>query len=431
MTSPQESSEPTKARFVTPRTYGLGVLGIICLGLALVTGYVALAICGFGFLLVIGLGLLLVGRPPGGLMSRSVAPDQITRGDEAVVTLSSRNRALTPSAPMQAVDRVAGTEVELIVPGAGPRQTATVEYSFRALRRGEIDLGPVVLERIDPWGLYRRQGRLSDITTLLVHPRIHPLDLRLGGHRQGLEGGQADRDMLGSNQFSTLREYVVGDELRQVHWKSSARVGKLMVKQLVDNPLPRALVIIDTDISTYPPAQQTSDGLVDFTEEAVDVAASIAAALVEAGLPATVRASTTDDSVEVLRAEDIPRMLDMLALVEVGQPSRAPVPLRPMVLAARATSLYLVTGSLSPRVGDMLDAAGLVGSSRMVRMGAQGPGASPRTGFTIVDARLAADLAMPGPPAGSRPTTGSGSTPAAEAREPVRSSDMGADGVPV
>lgn len=428
MASPEEPSTQAKAPFVTPRTYGLGALGLTCLGLALVTGYVALAILGFALLLVIGLGLLLVGRPPGGLMSRSVAPDQITRGDEAVVTLSSRNRALTPSAPMQAVDRVAGTEVELIVPGAGPRQTATVEYSFRALRRGEIDLGPVVLERIDPWGLYRRQGRLSDITTLLVHPRIHPVDLRLGGHRQGLEGGQADRDMLGSNQFSTLREYVVGDELRQVHWKSTARVGKLMVKQSVDNPLPRALVIIDTDITAYPPPQQTPDGLVDFTEEAVDVAASIAAALVDAGLPATVRASTTDDSVEVLRAEDVPRMLDMLALVEVGRPTRQPVPLRPMVLAARATSLYLITGSLSPRVGDMLDAAGLVGSSRMVRMGAKGPGASPRTGFTIVDAQLASDLAIPSAPAGSRSTRSGARSSATPPQEPAATGASPADG---
>lgn len=410
MASHDEAPAAGKASFITPRTYGLSALALVCFILAFLTGYVGLSVLGFALTMVTVLGLLLVGRPPGGQMSREVAPTQITRGDEAQVTLLSRNRALTPSAPMQAVDSVAGTEVELIVPGAGPRGTAKVEYSFRALRRGEIDLGPVVLERIDPWGLFRRQGRLSDVTTLLVHPRIHHVDLALGGRRQGLEGGQADRDMLGSNQFSTLREYVIGDELRQVHWKSTARIGKLMVKQLVDNPLPRALVIVDTDSASYPPPQHGPDGLVDFTEEAVDVAASITAALVEAGLPAIVRGTTTDESVEVLRAEDVPAMLDMLALLEVGKPSRPPTTFRPLIISARATSLYFVTGSLSTRVGDMLDASGLLGSSRMVRMGVEGPGASPRTGFTIRDVRLASDLAIP-----VAPESTSTSAPAAAA----------------
>ena len=61
------------------------------------------------------------------------------------------------------------------------------------------------LERRDPFGLYLRERRLGEVRTVLVHPRVLPMSASLSGRKQGMEGGSADRDVLGSNQFSTLR----------------------------------------------------------------------------------------------------------------------------------------------------------------------------------------------------------------------------------
>lgn len=305
--------------------------------------------------------------------------------------LRASNRGLTPIGAVDAIDRVAGKEVELRLPAVPPRGEATISYSFLTRRRGELQFGPVRLERRDPFGLFLRERQLGEIRTALVHPRVLPMSASRSGRIQGMEGGSADRDVLGSNQFSTLRDYVIGDELRQVHWRSTARVGKLMVKQLVDNPLPRALLVLDTDPAAYPP----NGGGIEFGEEAVDVAASLCAAIVAEGLPVTLRYGVSDNVIEALRAEDMPRILDALAVAEFGTPTRQPPRLRNLILASRATSLYVVSGSLAGgTAARVLEALGLVGEALLVQVGAAPSTSSPRMGMRVLTGWTADDFAL-------------------------------------
>jgi uncharacterized protein (DUF58 family) len=80
----------------------------------------------------------------------------------------------------------------------------------------------------------------------------------------------------GTQTFQSLREYVPGDDIRRVHWRSTARTGTLMVREHVDTSLPSTVVVFDTRAQCY---------FDDQFEEAVDVAASVVHASLERGFP--------------------------------------------------------------------------------------------------------------------------------------------------
>lgn len=377
--------EPESSRAASARAKGLLLASPVLLGIGYLLGYDAVISLALAPIALVLVGLAMVGRRPGGNLERAVEPGQLTRGEPATALITSMNRRVTPTGEVQARDTIGGRPVEITIPPVPPRRSVTVTYDFVPLRRGELILGPVTLERRDPWGLFVRRAQSSAGMRLLVHPRVVPVDVRLAGSRVGQEGGNADRDILGSNQFHTLRDYVVGDELRRVHWRSSARVGKLMVKQLVDNPLPRSLVVLDTEIRSYRRPE-------DF-EQAVDAAASVASVIVRAGLPVSVRTTGEDRGVEVLRVEDLPRMLDSLALADPRRLRVQPPALRQVVLATKSTSFFLVTGPDSGLLPSAVAALGLVGGATVIRVGQAGGETRPRRGMAIRDVLVADDLA--------------------------------------
>ncbi|MEZ5118902.1 MAG: DUF58 domain-containing protein [Candidatus Nanopelagicales bacterium] len=385
--------EPDSVREVSSRTKGLLISVPVLLALGFLLGYPAVVALALAPILLVAVALFMVGRRPGGNLRRAVEPSQLTRGETATALITSINNRVTPTGVVEALDRIAGQPVEILIPPVAPRRQLTVSYRFVPLKRGELHLGPVTLERRDPWGLFVRRANASAEMTVLVHPRVLPVEVSLAGNRIGQEGGTADRDVMGSNQFSTLREYVIGDELRQIHWRSSARVGKLMVKQLVDNPLPRALIVLDNDIRSYRNAA-------DF-EEAVDAAASIGSAIVRAGLPVALRSTGEDIGVEILRVEDLTRMLDALALCDPRVLKVPPPALRQVLLATKSTSYFLVTGPSTGLIPSAIAALGLVGEGTVVRMGQPGGLTRPRRGLVFRDVMACRDLVPPTVAAGT------------------------------
>lgn len=388
---PTTDEEPESVREVSTRTKGLLGSVPVLAALGYILGYPSVVALAIAPLLLVALALFMVGRRPGGNLRRAVEPNQLTRGEPARALITSINNRVTPTGVVEALDSIAGQAVEVLIPPVPPRREVTVSYRFVPLKRGELTLGPVTLERRDPWGLFVRRATSSAVQRVLVHPRVLPVDITLAGNRIGQEGGTADRDVLGSNQFHTLREYVVGDELRQIHWRSSARVGKLMVKQLVDNPLPRALVILDNDLRSYARAE-------DF-EEAVDGAASIGTAIVEAGLPVTLRTTGDDTAVEIVRVDDLTQLLDALALSDPRTLRVSPPAIRQVLLATRSTSFFLITGVSTGLIPSAVAALGLVGEGTVVRMGGTGGTSRPRRGLVFRDVTRCEDLANPLDPA--------------------------------
>jgi uncharacterized protein (DUF58 family) len=144
-----------------------------------------------------------------------------------------------------------------------------------------VPIGPVRVTRGDPLGLVRLARTYGGVAKVWVHPRIHLLRAVPAGVSRSLDG-RVDKVPHGTITFDSLREYVVGDELRRVHWRSSAKVGELMVREQLDTSEPTIVVLLDDRASAHP---QIKNGVAESFEAACEAAASIVAAAVREDLP--------------------------------------------------------------------------------------------------------------------------------------------------
>ena len=143
-------------------------------------------------------------------------------------------------------------------------------FSIPTRRRGVIPVGPVRAVQADPVGLIRRTKVFSEPMELFVHPRMVPLELATVGFLKDVEGITTANLSSSDVSFHALRDYVPGDDRRAVHWRTTARTGRLMVRQFEETMRAHLLLILSTLRDDY----ASED---DF-ETAVSVTASLAVA---------------------------------------------------------------------------------------------------------------------------------------------------------
>jgi uncharacterized protein (DUF58 family) len=156
------------------------------------------------------------------------------------------------------------------------------------------------------------------------------------GQTRHLEGQSSDTSPQGNITFHRLRDYVVGDDLRLVHWRSSARTGRLVVKHNVDTSQPYTVVMLDQR-----PGQYTAESF----ESAVDVAASVL--VTSAANKAPVELRLTDGTiVGGPRLRDVTPLIDHLTGVQPDAEGDLKARLLALRRARGGTSLVVVTGVL-------------------------------------------------------------------------------------
>jgi len=168
-------------------------------------------------------------------------------------------------------------------------------------------LGPLRADRADLFGLCRRRLTLPGSAEVLVVPERVPLSFpslgssgRLGEHLRMKSWGQT------GSEFHSQREYVPGDDLRRINWKSSARRGDLIVRETALEGVQRCTVVLDSMSDAFPDD--------DAFERAVIAAASVVAGAVAAGVPTRLVAPGID-----LRGPDVAHeSLRWLAMIEPG-----------------------------------------------------------------------------------------------------------------
>jgi uncharacterized protein (DUF58 family) len=136
----------------------------------------------------------------------------------------------------------------LLLPPLQPGDVARAAYRIPTDRRGRYFVGPLRAAVTDPFGVARRSVPLAGVDEVLVYPRVHDIvPPPLGG------GDELDRDarrvrgrLDPTGEFLTLREYAPGDDLRHVHWRSTARLDALMVRQGELRRRAPAVVVLDT-----------------------------------------------------------------------------------------------------------------------------------------------------------------------------------------
>ncbi|WP_162562562.1 DUF58 domain-containing protein [Salinigranum rubrum] len=170
-------------------------------------------------------------------------------------------------------------------------------------RRGLHTVGPVSLVARDVLGLATRRFSLSETDDLLVYPRVHDLSNRAKRDLLALHDTAESNDR---DEFDRLREYVRGDSLRDVHWKTSAKRDDLIVKEFSAENRSRTVVL----------AVSGEEGRAD---EMAEAGATITLAFLRAGVPVTL--ATPDGTLSVAPG-DRRQALDHLA--RVGHGTAAP-----------------------------------------------------------------------------------------------------------
>lgn len=286
-TAPEQAVAP-------PGTWKSGLTGT---GRGVLLGAVALLAAGFGlrYAALAGLGLaaataLLLAAAvsvvrPRVAVSRAVAAARVMVGAPVVADLTVTNQSRFPLAGFDAIELVDGEPLRIRVGPLAGGERRTLRIPIPTERRGLVRLGPIVVEHRDPLGLIRRVLPLSGQAWLWVRPRTHPMRPLPLGLVPDFEGRLADNAPQGSTAFSTLREYVPGDDPRHIHWRSTARTATLMVREHVDTTDPTTSIVLDTRAEVFDAAM---------FDEAVEVAASLAVASLRVGHEVTLSAPGED-----------------------------------------------------------------------------------------------------------------------------------------
>ncbi|MCX4388194.1 DUF58 domain-containing protein [Micromonospora peucetia] len=278
---------------LTARCVGLLVAAVVLLGAGFRFAYPELTLLGAAAGIAVGYAVLTAAWRPRLEVTRSADPDRVARGEPAAMTLTVRNAGRLRAASLVAEDRCGDRSVPVPLLRLRPGRDTTVRYDVPTSRRGVVPVGPLRVTRRDPLGLVALARPYGGAVPVWVHPRVHPLNAVPTGAGRSLDG-RVDKVPHGSITFDSLREYVVGDELRRVHWRTSARVGELMVRENVDTSLPRMVVLLDNRAVAHP---DRVDGVAESFESACEAAASVLVAAYREGLPVTLLlvASEPDD----------------------------------------------------------------------------------------------------------------------------------------
>jgi uncharacterized protein (DUF58 family) len=227
--------------------------------------------------------------------------------------LNILNESRVAGLRIEARETFGDTAIAIPVPYLRAGARREVGYQLPTDRRGIIGVGPLRWERADILGLVRRQYSLAGRELLYVHPRTHEFPLSAALRAQRWDSSTSDAAPDGTITFHTLREYVPGDDLRYIHWRSSAKLDTLMVRRNIDVSLPMTTMLLVTGTGAY--------GGADPFEEAVEIAASTVYAAASERLPAKLLTSAGDVVTASGGLQDAGRFLDFLAGVRLTKGS--------------------------------------------------------------------------------------------------------------
>lgn len=238
----------------------------------------------------------------------SLAHERVVAGDDVAGEVVVRNHGRRMALPGRIDIPVGPGLVEFGVPLLRPGHTVSQPLEIPGLRRGVVTVGPATTVRSDPVGLLRREHAFVDVHEVFVHPRTVALPSTSAGLIRDLEGSATRRLVDADMSFHAIRPYVSGDSRRHIHWKSTAKTGRLMVRQYEESRRSRMAIVLGVADHEYVDA--------DEFELAVSCAASL-------GL----RAVRDARDVTIVSGSEIPRVVRgrLRAIRRLPAPSPRPM----------------------------------------------------------------------------------------------------------
>ena len=367
MVSPKRAqavrSHPLKALVgaVTPTGWAVITLVIVGLALAVAFQWVEALACALAGVVALVLAAMRVAWRPPHVVSIRVPNERIVAGQTAVGEISVRNERAR-SARSGIIELPIGTGTgEFVVPPLGAHETWDEMFLISSRHRGLINVGPARAVRSDALGLLRRVRMWDEPVLLHVHPRTVRVPFDATGFQLDVEGVATGKLSSSDVSFHALRDYEPGDDRRAVHWQSTARLGKLIVRQYEETHRSHHVIVLDTSRDAWDH---------DSFETAVSVAGSLGLANLRESRPVSL--STTEGW---LPSGVAMRMLD--ALSEVKARSFGDLSRRVREAVAQRPGVSALTLIVGPNVTD-IEAAHLARLApidvpvSIIRIGAEG-----------------------------------------------------------
>jgi uncharacterized protein (DUF58 family) len=334
--------------------------------------------CSALLLLGASLAYVALSRQPVVVVRREVRTPRLHVGGEGRIEIVVESHDPSPTPLLWVTDSFdAGRRAaRFLVPPLGPGEVARAAYRIPSRRRGRYQVGPLWVGFNDPFGLARRMWLAAPDTEVAVRPRTLPILAPLTRHAprgvQGdITGSRVTASVLG-DELLGLRDYEVGDDLRRVHWPSTARRDELTVRQDDARWRARAAVVLDQRAEAHDEHS---------FEVALEATASVVARL--ARLRRSVEVLTSSATKLGVAGDPRHDVIDRLVTLGPEREDR----LGPVLQAVRAHRqvdlVVAVLGDVDDTVRAALD--GLVGISVIVVLTrpASVPGSATRT---VVDA---------------------------------------------
>ena len=182
-------------------------------------------------------------------LRRRAGKGALLEGEDVWLTLDARPETRVPLPSVSVTEQIARIG-ERITPLRRAGLSYRGTYVLERVPRGRYTFEEACATIDDPFGLARAEVDLDSGGSLLVYPRLVPLDRLFsesGAHAQ--DGRRLLLRRPAGFDLHSVREYEQGESLRKVHWRTTARRGQLMVKELEDAPRDEIAVLLDADAS--------------------------------------------------------------------------------------------------------------------------------------------------------------------------------------
>ncbi|WP_219463415.1 DUF58 domain-containing protein [Nonomuraea rhizosphaerae] len=277
--------------------------------------------------------------------ARRLDPARAEVGGEATVTLRLENVTRLPTGLLLIEDTVPyalGVRPRFVLDRVESRGIREIDYRVRSDLRGRYTIGPLSVRITDPFGLVELTRAFTISDTLVVTPQVVALPhVRLSGEWTG-GGDSRTRSVAAAGDDDVApREYRQGDDLRRVHWRSTARHGELMVRREEQQWQSRGALLLDTRRYAH-----RGEGPRSSFEVAVSAAASIGVHLAHEGLGLRL---VTDQGAEHLTDTGLSwSLLDTLAVVRHSQARSLEMGVSALRQGGGDGLIVAVLGSLDP-----------------------------------------------------------------------------------
>lgn len=226
-------------------------VGWLCLGLVLLWIPIGLnlswpefSLAGFVATILVLLAVPFLFGGKNYAVAFNLPEDRVVAGTDVVASISVVNNSTHIELPGRMDIPIGTNYTDLAIPLMRPGGKFETEVGIPAQKRGVIDIGPITTVRTDPVGVLRKELEWAEVRTLYVHPKTVSVPNTSAGIIRDLEGNPTANLVNSDVSFHAIREYAPGDGQRHIHWKSTAKTGKLMVRQFEESRRSRMALII-------------------------------------------------------------------------------------------------------------------------------------------------------------------------------------------